>query len=81
MLQPSALIRHGAYSQKSVVRYARTTDEFSNHHIARAPGFPGEKALNNFANYHTGYCPTHLKTMPEEQVHALLEKLGSKIRE
>ncbi|SMO58529.1 AraC family transcriptional regulator [Fodinibius sediminis] len=66
---------------KSVARYLRDPEDYSNHHIARVHSFPGEKALNNFTNYHTGYCPTDLKTMPEEQVHALLEKLGSKIRE
>jgi len=65
---------------KSIIRYLRTT-EYSNHKIARLHSMPGEKALNNYTNYHLNHSPTDLKYMPEERLHSLLEKFGSKIQE
>jgi methylphosphotriester-DNA--protein-cysteine methyltransferase len=65
---------------KSITKYLRTT-EYSNHQIARIHSLPGEKALNNYTNYHLGHSPTNLKTMPEARLYSILEKFGSKIQE
>ena len=65
---------------ESVVQYLRASDDYTNHRIAQTHSFPNEKALNNFTNYHTGYSPTELKSMSEEKLNSLIEKLGGKIQ-
>jgi len=49
--------------------------------IAWKFNMPDEKALNNFINYHTGQSPSNIIALDDQEVHDLLEKLRSKIKE
>lgn len=64
---------------KSIIHQLRR-GKSSNFEIARRHGIPDEKALNKFTNYHLGYSPTDLKTMPKKQLKKELEIFGSKVR-
>lgn len=66
---------------ESVIRTLRTKQSYSNLKIARIHSIPNEKTLNNFTKYHSGFSPTELKNMKEDQVKQLLENLWSKIME
>lgn len=66
---------------ESIIRFLRSGENYANFRIARLHSLPCEKTLNNFTNYHTGYSPTHLKNMPEEEVEQLMKRLWSKIVE
>lgn len=64
---------------KSFIQYLKAFGDYISHQIAEINVFPYEKALNNLTDYHTGYPPTEFKSMPEDKLYALAEKLGSKI--
>lgn len=66
---------------ESIIRYLRSTENYSNIKIARLHSLPCEKTLNNFTNYHAGCSPTNLKNMSQETIEQLLENLWNEIRE
>lgn len=66
---------------ESIIRYLRSSEDYSNIKIARLHSLPCEKTLNNFTNYHADYSPTDLKNMPQETIDRLMENLWNVIRE
>lgn len=64
---------------KSIIIHLRA-DKHTNHKIARAHSLTNEKALNNYTNYHLDYSPKELKSMQEDELQLLLEKIDSKIQ-
>ncbi len=65
---------------KSIIKHLRDGEKISNHRIARAHSLPDEKALNNYLNYHLGYAPREIKSMPTNELQSLLDDHERKIQ-